>query len=306
MEKKILVTGAHRSGSTWVGKVIAKAYRVRYLHEPFNLVVERNNSPLKYWFECIKSTDKEYQRKVKTYLNSFFKPFNLNHLKRIFKIRSINGVYWFFSDFIGGFFKRTVIKDPIAIMSAEWMYENYDMDVIVLIRHPAAFIASLKTIDWQFDFAHYLSQPVLMDDYLKNYKEVIKDFSENKKDIIEQGILLWNTIYDVVVYYQNKYKDDWFFIKHEDLSVDPIVEFKKIFSFVDLKITPEVENYIHETSFSSKENKGDKNKGLLSDVKRNSKNNIEKWKQVLSDDEIERIKGKTDKIWREFYSENDW
>ena len=32
----ILVTGAHRSGTTWVGKMLALAPGVAYLHEPFN------------------------------------------------------------------------------------------------------------------------------------------------------------------------------------------------------------------------------------------------------------------------------
>ena len=33
----ILVTGAHRSGSTWTGKMLALAPRVAYIHEPFNM-----------------------------------------------------------------------------------------------------------------------------------------------------------------------------------------------------------------------------------------------------------------------------
>ncbi|MFL5942100.1 MAG: hypothetical protein ACJ75L_02390 [Gaiellaceae bacterium] len=32
----ILVTGAHRSGTTWVGRMLAFAPGVTYIHEPFN------------------------------------------------------------------------------------------------------------------------------------------------------------------------------------------------------------------------------------------------------------------------------
>src|SRR5215831_9468235 len=32
----ILVTGAHRSGTTWVGRMLALAPGVGYIHEPFN------------------------------------------------------------------------------------------------------------------------------------------------------------------------------------------------------------------------------------------------------------------------------
>ena len=55
-----------------------------------------------------------------------------------------------------------------------------------------------------------------------------------KKDIIDQGILLWNTIHDTIAYYQKKYKHQWYFVKHEDLSISPLSEFKKMFSKVNL------------------------------------------------------------------------
>ena len=35
-DKPILVTGAHRSGTTWVGKMLALAPGVAYIHEPFS------------------------------------------------------------------------------------------------------------------------------------------------------------------------------------------------------------------------------------------------------------------------------
>ena len=34
----ILVTGSHRSGSTWVGKMLSVAPHVAYIHEPIILI----------------------------------------------------------------------------------------------------------------------------------------------------------------------------------------------------------------------------------------------------------------------------
>lgn len=34
--RPILVTGSHRSGSTWVGRMISASPEVFYIHEPFN------------------------------------------------------------------------------------------------------------------------------------------------------------------------------------------------------------------------------------------------------------------------------
>jgi hypothetical protein len=298
MKKNILVTGSHRSGSTWTGNVIAKAQKVRYIHEPFNIGKNRKDykTPFTYWFEFLIDGPTKHQRESKAYIQSFYEVFHINNLKRFSKVRSVKGLYKYLADLKGRITDRTIIKDPIAIMSTEWIYMNYNIDVVVLIRHPAAFVASLKVKDWQYDFNNYLSQPNLMNTYLKDYQETIDDFSKNKKDIIDQGILLWNTIHETIAYYQKKYKNEWYFVKHEDLSIDPISEFNKMFSKLNLILDSKVENYINETTNGSEQ----------SDFKRNSAKNIKTWKNRLSDDEIERIKIGTGNVWNKFYTDNDW
>ncbi len=298
MKKNILVTGSHRSGSTWTGKVIAKASRVRYIQEPFNIAIKQYNykSPFTYWFEFLIDSPTEHQKESKTYIESFYKVIHLDTLKRLFKVRSLKGLYHYLADLKGRITDRTVIKDPIAIMSAEWIYLNYNIDIVVLIRHPAAFVASLKVKNWQYDFNNYLNQSILMNTYLKDYQIIINDYSKNKKDIIDQGILLWNTIHETIAYYQSKYGNDWYFVKHEDLSISPIVEFDKMFSKIDLTLDSDVESYLNETTKSKESSR----------LKRNSAENVKSWKKRLSYDEIQRIKIGTDKVWKKFYTENDW
>ena len=46
--KPILVTGAHRSGTTWVGKMLALAPGVAYIHEPFNPRTAAGLSPARF------------------------------------------------------------------------------------------------------------------------------------------------------------------------------------------------------------------------------------------------------------------
>ncbi len=38
-------------------------------------------------------------------------------------------------------------------MSAEWLAKTYNINVVVLIRHPAAYIYSMKRMKWGFNFA---------------------------------------------------------------------------------------------------------------------------------------------------------
>jgi len=37
MRKPILVTGSHRSGTTWAGRSLVLAPNTAYIHEPFNI-----------------------------------------------------------------------------------------------------------------------------------------------------------------------------------------------------------------------------------------------------------------------------
>lgn len=123
--------------------------------------------------------------------------------------------------------KRTAIKNIIALISADWLYETFNLDVVMLIRHPAAFVASLKVKQWNFDFSNFSSQLPLFKPELLKYESAIMEAVENKKDIVDQCIILWNVIHYLILFYQEKYSKEWDFIRHEDLSRRPEYEFKK-------------------------------------------------------------------------------
>lgn len=296
MGRPILVTGSHRSGSTWVGNIISSNKKVFYIQEPFNLSIPRENSPCDYWFEYVDCKSKKRKDEFKEYLRSFYSPYNLYFLKDFFKIRTSKNFIQFLKEYKRRSVNRALIKDPLALMSAEWMHENLECDVVVVIRHPAAFVASLKIKDWQFDFKNFSNQQALVETYLHDWKREIKDFSQNNRNIIEQGILLWNCIYSVVSFYHKKYQNRWYFVKHEDLSKNPIFEFEKIFDFLELRMDEPIKNWINETSNSDSD----------SGFKRNSRENIGTWKQRLTVDEVKLIKDRTKPVWTNFYKEDDW
>lgn len=289
-QKPILVTGSHRSGSTWIGKVISSSPSVRYVHEPFNLQKKFIVPPLKYWFEYINyQTDDDYQQLILAYLRSYFKAgFTYNP-------PTANPYQWV-KESRSRLIRRTLIKDPIALFSAGWIYKKIDCDVIVCIRHPAAFIASLKVKDWSFPFGHFERQDTLMNNLLSPYASSINEILRNPGDIIAEGILLWNCLYSVVMKYEGKYEDQWYFVKHEDLSQDAGNEFVKIFDYLNLPLTNEVSQVIVNTSSG--------NSG--SELHRDSRKNITSWKERLTSDEIERIKVGTQQIWTHYYTEDDW
>jgi hypothetical protein len=270
---------------------------VRYVHEPFNIGIERDNSPLQKWFEVLRNAPKERQVSAQIYIESFLKLSVSRFIKRLFRVKRLGGIKRIISDSIKNIIaKRTAIKDPIALMSADWLYETFNLDVVILIRHPAAFVASLKVKQWEFDFSNFSSQLPLFKPELLKYESAIMEAVENKKDIVDQGIILWNVIHSLILFYQEKYSKEWYFVRHEDLSIRPEDEFKKIFKYLDLNFDSKVTQYIRESTKSSV-------KGRL---KRDSISNITSWKQRLSEEEVDRVKTGTKSVWCHYYEEKDW
>lgn len=294
--KPILVTGSHRSGSTWIGNIISSASNVFYIQEPFNLSIKRKSSPCRYWFEYVEGKSKFEQLNFLQYLKSFYTFNYKSFLSDLSKIRSAKELKLLLQDFKNKCFYRPLIKDPISIMSSEWYFKELNCDIIVSIRHPAAFVASLKIKDWHFDFNNFLEQEALMNSHLTKYRSEIENHATSNYAIIQQGVLLWNTIYSTVLDFQKKYGDQWLFVKHEEVSYNPLTEFKRIFDFLDLEMNAAVRNWIQETSYS----------GVKDGFKRNSKENIKTWRERLTRDEIAYIKETTNPIWSKFYNEEDW
>ncbi|MDX1416601.1 MAG: sulfotransferase [Candidatus Promineifilaceae bacterium] len=302
--RPILVTGSHRSGSTWVGRMIARSPAVEYIHEPFNILPQAGiySGELKYWFTYIcddnssvyydylkKCIDFEYPlgRKVK----AIRKPRDGLRVVRNYGRLTVKRVKK----------KRLLIKDPLALFSAAWLARTFDMNVVVLIRHPAAFAGSLKQANWPFPFEHLRDQPLLMRDRLADFATEIEVFTAQQKDIIDQAVLLWNIIHSTILEYKHRF-DNWYFVRHEDVSSDPTTEFHKIFHWLDLEYSQSVQNEILSFSRSSS---SDKLEELLA-IKRDSKSTIWNWKNRLTKEEIERIRVGTAHISSEFYDKGDW
>lgn len=123
--------------------------------------------------------------------------------------------------------RRPLMKDPIALYSAEWLADTYNMAVVVMIRHPAAFVASVKRLDWRFDFNNMLRQPELVRDLLPEFRDVIETYSSAPPSLVEMGITQWMMAYTVAERYRER-RPEWHFVRHEDLALSPVEGFRDL------------------------------------------------------------------------------
>ena len=195
---------------------------------------------------------------------------------------------------------RLIVKDPIASLSSDWLASNFDIDVVVLVRHPAAFTASLKRLKWRHPFEHFLEQEMLMDTYLEPYRAEIASKPET---IAEQGAIIWKCIYGVLFTYLEKHPD-WFVRKHEVLSADPVPELRNLSEGLGLKWTTAVEEEV--VKYTRSGNPVAAPDGTIHQIRRDSAAVVSQWKEILTDDEVAKVYEMTHSMCGPYYTDEDW
>ncbi len=300
----ILVTGAHRTGTTWVGKMLAASPQVAYISEPLNVLHRPGvlRAPVSKWYLFLnQENEAEYLPAFRALLG-----FRYGLGREIRSLRSRKDVLRMGRDvsiFLRGRLlgQRPLIKDPFAVFSAPWFAERLGCRVVITVRHPAGFASSLKRLDWAFDFRDLLDQPALMQKWLDVDRAEME--LTHPDDVIGQAALLWRIVYRVVARMMKQHPS-FVVVRHEDLSLDPLSCYRDLYAALDLDFTPQVEETILKSS--SAENPAELSRKKVHAVKLDSRANLDNWKKRLSEAEIKRIRKITGKTARLFYSEEEW
>jgi len=304
--KPILITGAHRTGTTWVGKTLARTRGLTYVSEPLHLGHSPGvfNAEVPAWYPYLCEENAElYLRPFEDLLNfqyHFRAAFeNAHGLKDAGKIIR-DGTRYLLADLQNS---SPLIKDPFAVFSVPWLQKEFDLQVVVMIRHPLPFVSSLKRLGWSFDFANLLDQPLLMKDWLDPYREAMLEQQKFPEDIVGQGALLWRIIYSVVHSYQEQVSD-LLLVRHEDLSIEPLEGFGKLFEKLNLPFTEHVQTQIRKTTRS--QNPEQLRKGNEHAIHLDSRASLHNWRSRLEEEEVERILNQSQKELQLFYQPEEW
>jgi hypothetical protein len=304
--RPILVTGAHRSGTGWVGSMIAASPSppVAYLWEPFSVLHRPGVCDARFdrWFPYVCEENGSaylapvadmlaFRYKTMAELRSIRSPKDAARLlrdRRDFHLYHRRGA-------------RPLLKDPIAVFSAEWLCDSFGMDAIVLIRHPAAFANSIVSRRLRHPFGDFLAQPLLMRDLLGPFDEQIRRFASDEQPLLDQAILLWRIIHHVILTYRDR-RPGWMFLRLEDVARDPLSWFQQIFAHLGQVFDEDVASVIEQHSSPSNPAESPD----PADHRRDSGRSVTTWRTRLSTDEIRRIRDDVEPISKEFYADVDW
>ena len=195
------------------------------------------------------------------------------------------------------------MKDPLALFSAEWLSRRFGAHVVVLIRHPAAFASSILRLGWNFRFRQWSRQPALMETYLAPFAEEISRASEQTPPLLDQAILVWNAIYAYVEQMRSQHPE-WIFVRHEDLSLAPLREFRRLYSSLALPWGKRVTDVIED--LTSSRNVREVDSSQPSQIRRDSAATAGIWRERLDRTQIDRIRGGTERVAGAFYGPHEW
>lgn len=305
--RHILVTGSNRSGTTWVGSTLALAKGIGYLYEPFatkNRFVKGDIPKLHHFHYVVP----EQQDAIKQYLDNSLSRFPLSFTKELRAAPTLVGLlrasYHQAGQLLNAlrFPDRFILKDPLALMSAAWLYRVYQCDVVVLIRHPAAYVASIKRMGWRSDPSALLRQYALIADYLSPLQSDLQQFHASDDNLLEEACLRWRVYHTVIRELQRRYPH-WVYLRHEDLSLDPVSEFERLYSCLGIAWTEAIATQIHAmTNPQNLTDAGDQ----VHVLSRNSLAVATHWQQQLGADEISYIREQTGALAKTWYADESW
>lgn len=301
MKRPIVVTGSHRSGTTWVGRMLCLSGEAGYIHEPLNPTRAPSwlGRPPAHWYVYITEDNAHlYAPQLERAME-----FRYPALRNLGRLRRPEHLGIFGSDIVRALparlrGARPLLKDPFALFSTEWMQRRYRADIVITVRSPTAFVGSIKRLDWQFKFKTVLSQGALIRDRLGPFEADMRRCRDSDVDVVEQGIVLWNALHHAIAELRDRHPE-WSIVRHEDVAADPEGGFEELYRACGLKWDEEVMRAVAKFSSASSDN--ELPMWRHGSVKRDSRTATETWRSRLTDEEVERVRAGTADIAARFY-----
>lgn len=302
--RPILLTGTQRSGSSWVATVLNSAPEVALLDEPFGTKKGTPWCPVAfpYFFTYVtEETDVSLRSAVADTLR--FKYDVRFALAQGKGKRDVLGMYW-----KGMRLRhrgmRPLIKDPRGMLMVPWMARTFGAQIVILVRHPAAYVSSRLRLGWNsHPFEQFLAQPQLMQDYLEPFRAELERLAAEPHDPITQISTLWKLNYYMVATYRENYPD-WIYVRYEDLCLEPRQHFRDLFETLDLSFTVESERVVDE--HSSRHNPAEVSVEQWKTLYRDSRSSVNNWKHRLTEADVRKIYEIVEPVAALFYAQEEW
>ncbi|MCP3936776.1 MAG: sulfotransferase [Actinomycetia bacterium] len=286
--RPVLITGANRSGTTWVGDMLCRGDGIVYMHEPFNPQVRPQ------WFtglpfertQYIDDSNADLYKQRLEGLVSARPPWR-HLLSDMGSASSVRGAKTL-NDISRSVRKgaRLVLKDPLAVFASKHLSSAYEVDVVVCVRQPTAYAGSLKRMGWAFDFGNWTRQSQFLEGPAQPWAEEIERAANSSIDLVDTAILRWKVTYSILDRWRRE-DPRWTVVDHSTLAKDPERGFEDLYATLKIPFVDGVRHEIVKVNAPG-------NTFLVADhdkggTERDSAATIDTWKSRLTPAEVERV-----------------
>jgi hypothetical protein len=259
IHRSILVAGTARSGTTWLGDLIASQIPSRILFEPFNPDLVSDYRRFHYFQYMRPGTE-----------NPEFYAFAQKIFTGEIRNRWIDGK----NERINSKFR--LVKEIRANLALKWLHDNFpEVPIIFIMRHPCAVVLSRMELGWATDrdIEPFLSQPQLVEDYLGPYLDLIRSAGNSE----EKHAIIWSVsnLVPLKQFNSNELK----VVYYENLCTQPEIELPGIFEAI---------GYQYSAPLVTGSNQPSQTTRRASAVVTGT-NKTENWKKKLSRSQIDNI-----------------
>ncbi|MFP5346778.1 MAG: hypothetical protein ACLGIA_07110 [Actinomycetes bacterium] len=299
----VIVTGAHRSGTTLLGDILSRDQHTWTVWEPFNRHWGLAGVEGAYPFLRASDADRPPVSSLARYLRTGRARWSANRgstgpdfpqLRAIGKTLRRH-VLWRREGH-----KVPVVKDPFALLALGALQGVLgSRPAIVSVRHPCAWVTSLRRMGWPA--GHELNDLLEQEElYELHLKDLLPRRNWTKADDLEAGARAWACLYHMVRE-QSRAGAQVLVVPIEAYGREPVATMSRMFSEVGLRRPADLASIAEHYSGSSVVTPDAGTKHLL---QRNSRALNEAWKSKLTSQEARRVRSITEPVFEAFYS--DW
>lgn len=135
--------------------------------------------------------------------------------------------------------RRLLIKTVHAPLSIEWLASEFDLDILVLLRHPGSVLASWITLDMNAQYVPFAERPAV--------RELAQEWGVRLPgpDHLEQ--MIWQIgALTMALELAAANHPEWSLRTHEQLCRDPIEEFRSLYADLGLSWGERTESFLVE------------------------------------------------------------
>jgi hypothetical protein len=134
--------------------------------------------------------------------------------------------------------QRVLVKSVHAPLALEWLADEFEFDVLVLLRHPGNVLASWLALNLNEQFVRLEENPAVRSRFLNPWGVAAPGPDPLERMIFSIGVL--STALEAVASRNPR----WHIRTHEQLCSDPHQEFKKLYADLGLSWSEAVDGFL--------------------------------------------------------------